>query len=105
MDKGLRKLMRNLKNAIDASLMESDSVAEAIGEINQKGYDVLFFLEATPGQMEPGEGTGDESAQEPQTEPIPEPKSFVDADGNVARKRWTMQDRRFLGLLKINVNE
>ncbi|MCU1326860.1 MAG: hypothetical protein JWN34_2230, partial [Bryobacterales bacterium] len=41
--------MQDLGNAINESLSDSESIAEAIGEIKRAGYDVFLVLEATIG--------------------------------------------------------
>jgi hypothetical protein len=45
----LKHLMQRLGHAINESLSESESIAEAIGEIKREGFDVFLVLEATIG--------------------------------------------------------
>ena len=53
--------MKELGNAINESLSESESMADVIAEIRQSGYDVYLVLEATIGlNKRKSEGTGAE---------------------------------------------
>ena len=49
LDDNLKELLKNLGQAINESVGESDKVAEAISEIHDAGYDVFMILEATIG--------------------------------------------------------
>ena len=49
MDNRLKGLMKELGEAINESLSESDQIAEAISKIKGSGYDVFLVLEATIG--------------------------------------------------------
>lgn len=49
MDNRLKKLMKELGDAINESLSESEQIADAIGKIKSSGYDVFLVLEATIG--------------------------------------------------------
>ena len=49
MDDRLKDLMKELGDAINESLSDSDRIAAAIGEIKRAGYDVFLVLEATIG--------------------------------------------------------
>ena len=57
MDDRLKDLMKELGDAINESLSDSDRIAAAIGEIKRAGYDVFLVLEATIGVSKPGEKT------------------------------------------------
>jgi hypothetical protein len=48
-DNRLKGLMKELGEAINESLSESDQIAEAISKIKGSGYDVFLVLEATIG--------------------------------------------------------
>ncbi len=100
MDEPLKRLMKDLGNAINDSLSESDRIAEAIGEIKKAGYEVFLVLEATIGfnrredsDKEEAQGT-EEAAAEPG-------EGFETA----AKIKFTSQDHRFLRALKISVDE
>ena len=49
MDQQLQKLMKQLGDAINESLSDSDQIAEVISRIKSGGYDVFLVLEATIG--------------------------------------------------------
>ena|SRR5689334_5220545 len=49
LDDNLKELLKNLGQAINESVGESDKVSEAINEIHEAGYDVFMILEATIG--------------------------------------------------------
>jgi len=45
----LKKLMKELGDAINTSLSESDDIAQVIARIKEEGYDIFLVLEATIG--------------------------------------------------------
>ena len=49
MDKRLNSMMKELGDAINNSLSDSDQIAEVISRIKAGGYDVFVLLEATIG--------------------------------------------------------
>ena len=49
MNQRLKQLMKELGEAINESLAESEQIAEVIGKIKAGGYDVFLVLEATIG--------------------------------------------------------
>lgn len=49
MNQRLKQLMKELGDAINESLAESDQIAEVISKIKAGGYDVFLVLEATIG--------------------------------------------------------
>src|SRR6202049_4735744 len=49
LDDRLKDLMKELGDAINESLSDSDRIAAAIGEIKRAGYEVFLVLEATIG--------------------------------------------------------
>lgn len=49
MDPKLKKLMKELGEAINESLAESEQIGEVIQKIKSSGYDVFLVLEATVG--------------------------------------------------------
>jgi hypothetical protein len=58
----LKQLMKDLGEAINESLAESEQIAEVIGKIKAGGYDVFLVLEATIGVSRPGEKGTDKSS-------------------------------------------
>ncbi len=49
MNTRLKRLIKELGDAINGSLSESDQIAQVIAKIKQEGYDVFLVLEATIG--------------------------------------------------------
>ena len=91
MDEQLKQLIKELGDAINESLSESERIAEVIGNIKHAGYDVFLVLEATIGF-----NRREESIKK---EPL---KSTMSPPGRV---RFTTQDAKFLKALKISVDE
>jgi len=89
LDDRLKHLMKELGNAINESLSESERIAEAISNIKQHGYDVFLVLEATIGFNKREE-------EEPAAH-----KEVTPAKPNI---RFTLQDANFLKALKIAVD-
>lgn len=91
LDERLKHLMKELGNAINESLSESERIAEAIGNIKQSGYDVFLVLEATIG-FNKREDTARKDVSAAASNPD-------------LRMRFTNQDAKFLKALKIAVDE
>ena len=89
MDENLKHLMQKLGHAINESLAESESIEEALGEIQREGYDVFLVLEATIGF--------DKKSPE-------DDDSDADHSG-AAGKSFSDQDHAFLKALNITVKE
>lgn len=87
----LKDLIKDLGDAIDRSLSESESIAQAIGEIRKEGYDVLLVLEATIGFNRRAEKT-----DVPEDQPV----NHQDLDETL-----TEQDYEFLKTLSISLDE
>ena len=49
MNPRLKKLLKELGEAINSSLSESEQIAQAIANIKEQGYDIFLVLEATIG--------------------------------------------------------
>jgi hypothetical protein len=87
----LKRLIKDLGDAINDSLSESEEIAEAIAKIKSEGYDVLLVLEATIGF----------SKREEEAEEV---ENMVPAYGE-PEFRVSAQDLKFLKSLKISVDE
>jgi hypothetical protein len=87
----LKRLIKDLGDAINDSLSESEEIAEAIAKIKTEGYDVLLVLEATIGF----------SKREEEAE---EAEKLVPAYGE-PEFRVNAQDVKFLKSLRISVDE
>jgi len=54
-DQHLKQLMKELGEAINESLADSEQIAEVVSKIKDGGYDIFLVLEATIGVSKPGE--------------------------------------------------
>ena len=104
MDDRLKDLMKELGDAINESLSDSDRIAATIGEIKRAGYDVFLVLEATIGfnKREEGESEaeGPEEGESVELEATPET-----GRRKLNKIKLTSQDQKFLKALKITLNE
>ena len=100
-DDRLKDLMKELGDAINESLSDSDRIAAAIGEIKRAGYDVFLVLEATIGfnKREDNETTG-RTRQTVELESTPE-----SGRRKLSKIKLTSQDQKFLRALKISIDE
>lgn len=55
MDQQLKQLMKELGEAINETLADSEQIAEVVSKIKDGGYDIFLVLEATIGVSKPGE--------------------------------------------------
>lgn len=92
MNEELKQLIKELGDAINGSLSESEEIAEAIAKIKTEGYDVLLVLEATIGFSKRNEEREEGEAMVPAL--VREPEFRVNA-----------QDVKFLKSLRISVED
>lgn len=90
MDKRLKSMMKDLGDAINNSLSDSEQIAEVISRIKAGGYDVFVVLEATIGFNQHNE---DDEAASPQL------------SSSSDEMKMTSQDLKFLKSLRIRVDE
>jgi pyruvate/2-oxoacid:ferredoxin oxidoreductase beta subunit len=89
----MKERIKELGEAINATLANSDQIAEVIARIKDEGYDVFLVLEATVGfNRRDGEDTAD--AEEAETE-----------SGTAPELEINPQDLRFLKALRIAVDD
>ena len=101
MDDRLKDLMKELGDAINESLSDSDRIAAAIGEIKRAGYDVFLVLEATIGfNKRTEEDENDETEETVELEAQPETTRR-----RVGKIKLTSQDQKFLRALKIAIDD
>ncbi|HUO26489.1 MAG TPA: hypothetical protein VMU61_12540 [Candidatus Aquilonibacter sp.] len=62
MDQQLKQLMKELGEAINESLSDSEQIAEVVSRIKEGGYDIFLVLEATIGVSKQGEKASDKTA-------------------------------------------
>jgi hypothetical protein len=93
LDENLKKRIKNLGDAINQSLSESEPIANAIADIKAAGYDIFLVLEATIGFSQQGEESGK--------------PAMVAASMNAHEPefRVTAQDMKFLKSLRIRLDE
>jgi hypothetical protein len=86
-DKRLKSMMKELGDAINNSLSDSEQIADVISRIKAGGYDVFVVLEATIGFNQ-----HDDDAE-------------AEASQHSAELAMTAQDLKFLKSLRIRVEE
>lgn len=91
MDKRLKGMIKQLGDAINNSLSDSEEIAEVISRIKAGGYDVFVVLEATIGFNDHEEGEQQEN-----------PPAVRHSSTNF---RMTSQDVKFLKSLRISVED
>ena len=93
MDQQLKKLLKELNDAISESLTESGQIAEVISRIKAGGYDVFLVLEATIGFNKQDQ------------RPSRKRPSLVAARTKVPDLTLNNQDMKFLRSLKISADD
>jgi len=89
-DQELKKLMKELGEAINQAVAESDQIGDVMARIKAGGHDVFLVLEATIGfNQREGSGTS-------------EPQNQHKSSGEF---EITSQDLKFLRSLRITVND
>jgi hypothetical protein len=89
-DQQLQKLMKQLGEAINDSLADSEQIAKVISKIKAGGYDVFLVLEATIGF--------NKAEQDEELAP-----SLVKPTGPAPELKISPQDLKFLKSLRISV--
>lgn len=93
MDQQLKKLLKELNDAISESLTDSEQIAEVISRIKAGGYDVFLVLEATIGFNKQDQ------------RPSRKRPSLVAARTKVPDLTLNNQDMKFLRSLKISADD
>ncbi len=93
LDDNFKKLIKELGNAINDSLTDSEGIADVINRIRASGYELFLVLEVTIGFNKRGE-----ESIEPRLKLRPDPDQEPDI-------RLTNQDHQFLRSLNIRVEE
>lgn len=88
----MKQRIKELGDAINETLSNSEQIAEVIGRIKEEGYDVFLVLEATVGFNRQDGETAPVTAGEAEPDAVPELK--VNA-----------QDMRFLKSLRISMDD
>lgn len=92
MDPQLKQLMKELGDAINESLSDSEQISEVVSRIKEGGYDIFLVLEATIGVSKQGEKT-------------PEKTSLVSTISSNPELKISDQDLKFLKSLRIKIDE
>jgi hypothetical protein len=93
LDDNFKRLIKELGDAINESLSESDKIADVLGRIRASGYDLFLVLEVTIGFNKRGEANLIH-------------RQKLNADLNQEPVfRLTTQDAQFLRALRISVEK
>ena len=92
MDQQLKQLMKELGEAINESLADSEQIAEVGSKIKDGGYDIFLVLEATIGVSKPGEKSSDKT-------------SLVTTLTSNPEFKINEQDLKFLKSLRIKIED
>ena len=93
MDNMLVELIRELGNAINDSMKESDEIAEVVEKIKRRGYNIFIVLEATIGLNKIDDA---ENGSKNNVNNYDEPRG-----GEPHKIKFTTQDQRFMKDMKI----
>jgi len=91
-DQQLKQLMKELGDAINESLSDSEQISEVVARIKDGGYDIFLVLEATIGVSKQGEKTPDKA-------------SVVATLSTNPEFKVNEQDLKFLKSLRIKIEE
>jgi len=91
-DPQLKQLMKELGDAINESLSDSEQISEVVARIKEGGYDIFLVLEATIGVSKQGEKSQDKT-------------SLVSTMSTNPEFRMNDQDMKFLKSLRIKIEE
>ena len=92
MDPQLKQLMKELGDAINESLSDSEQISEVVSRIKEGGYDIFLVLEATIGVTKQGEKSPDKT-------------SLVTTMSSNPELKVSDQDLKFLKSLRIKIDE
>ena len=92
MDQQLKQLMKELGEAINESLADSEQIADVVSRIKSGGYDIFLVLEATIGVSKQGEKPAEKT-------------SLVTTLSSNPELKVSEQDLKFLKSLRIKIDE
>ena len=92
MDPQLKQLMKELGDAINESLSDSEQISEVVSRIKEGGYDIFLVLEATIGVSKQGEK-------------VPDKTSLITTMSSNPELKVSDQDLKFLKSLRIRIDE
>ena len=91
-DQQLKQLMKELGEAINESLADSEQIAEVVSRIKDGGYDIFLVLEATIGFSKQGEKAAEKA-------------SLVTTLSSKPELKVSDQDVKFLKSLRIKIDD
>ena len=91
-DQELKKLMKELGEAINESLADSEQIADVVSRIKESGYDIFLVLEATIGFSKQGEKPSEKN-------------SLVTTLSTKPELKVSDQDVKFLKSLRIKIED
>jgi hypothetical protein len=91
-DPQLKQLMKELGEAINESLSDSEQISEVVARIKEGGYDIFLVLEATIGVSKQGVSASDKT-------------SLVSTLSSNPELKISDQDLKFLKSLRIKIEE
>jgi pentose-5-phosphate-3-epimerase len=91
-DPQLKQLMKELGDAINESLSDSEQISEVVSRIKEGGYDIFLVLEATIGVSKQGEKSPDKT-------------SLITTMSSNPELKVSDQDLKFLKSLRIKIDE
>jgi len=91
-DPQLKQLMKELGDAINESLSDSEQISEVVSRIKEGGYDIFLVLEATIGVSKQGEKSPDKT-------------SLITTMSSNPELQVSDQDLKFLKSLRIKLDE
>ncbi len=97
MNQRLKQLMKELGEAINESLAESEQIADVIGKIKAGGYDVFLVLEATIGF--------NKADEQPAGRPTLVGKNATVSQNADPEFKVNAQDVKFLKSLRISLDD
>ena len=92
LDPQLKQLMKELGDAINESLSDSEQISEVVSRIKEGGYDIFLVLEATIGVSKQGEKSADKT-------------SLVSTMSTNPEFKISDQDLKFLKSLRIKIED
>ncbi len=108
LDDNLKKLLRELGEAINVGVSESARIQNTIGEIRAAGFDIVLRLDATIGLAARGEKPSHITRQDRrflESLNIRVDEEVLDEESAAKKLEVTAQDLKFLKSLKISIDE
>jgi hypothetical protein len=91
-DQQLKQLIKELGDAINESLSDSEQISDVVSRIKDGGYDILLVLEATIGVTKQGDKIADKT-------------SLMSTLSTNPELKVSDQDLKFLKSLRIKIDE